>query len=385
MSDSRVHDLVTARVGMVGAGQLARMSQRAAIDLGIRLEVLARRSDDPGVLAGMPHRIGDPDDRAALFDLAGDTDVLTLDHELVPNEHLRELVDAGHVVRPPPGALRYAQDKLHQRRELGAMGFPVPAFAPAPDAAAVTGFAAEHGWPVVLKARMGGYDGRGVVVVDDAAGAAAVLDGADTEWYVEEAVDIEREVAVLLARRPSGGQAVYPLVETVQRDGILVELLMPARVDPRLAEEAADLAREIVAKIEAVGVVAVELFVTSAGALVLNELALRPHNSGHATIEGNATSQFHNHLRAILDWPLGETTMRAPAVALVNLLGGDRPADLGPRMAGALAVADTHLHLYGKEPRAGRKVGHVTALADTMDEALGRARTAADRLTGGTT
>lgn len=365
---------------MVGAGQLARMSQRAAIDLGIHLEVLARRSDDPGVLVGMPHTIAEPHDQRALSQLAADCDVLTLDHELVPNEELQDLVDRGHVVYPPPSALRYAQDKLHQRRELAAMGFPVPAFSPVRDVAGVVDFSTEHGWPLVMKTRRGGYDGRGVVIVGGEKEAATVLDSSETDWYVEEAVGIEREVAVLVARRPSGEQAAYPLVETVQREGILAELRMPAQVAPALAEEALDLAREIVTKIEAVGVMAVELFVTENDELVINELALRPHNSGHATIEASATSQFHNHLRAILDWPLGDTSMLAPASALVNVLDGDPPAELGARMADALAVPNTHIHLYGKDPRPGRKVGHVTAMADTMDVAITRARVAAQRL-----
>lgn len=380
VSDLRTYDLVTARVGMVGAGQLARMSQRAAIDLGIHLEVLARQSQDPGVLVGMPHRIADPSDRDALRELAAASDVLTLDHELVPNELLQEIAAEGHLVRPSPSAVLYAQDKLYQRRQFQAMGFPVPAFAAAPDVDSVVSVAEAHGWPVVLKARRGGYDGRGVVVVEDGNAVADLLESSTAEWYVEEAVDIQQEIAVLVARRPSGQRVTYAVVETLQREGILTELLMPARVSEALALEAVDLSQEIVAEIEAVGVVAVELFVTSRDALVVNELALRPHNSGHATIEATATSQFHNHLRAILDWPLGETAMRAPAAALVNLLGGDHPSELGARMADALAIPDTHVHIYGKEPRSGRKVGHVTALGDTADEAMEHARKAAESL-----
>ncbi|MDX1659931.1 MAG: 5-(carboxyamino)imidazole ribonucleotide synthase [Nitriliruptorales bacterium] len=380
MTPRPADDFSTARVGMVGAGQLARMTQRAAIDLGVHLEVLARRGDDPGVLIGMPHRVGDWEDLDDLRALAADVEVLTLDHELAPNEHLQQLAADGHVLRPSPDAVRFGQDKLHQRRTLRDMGFPVPPFAETGDAAAVGAFADEHGWPVVLKARRGGYDGRGVVVVEDEAEAAEVVGAADSEWYAEQKVPLQREVAVLGARRPSGEQVTYPVVETVQRDGILVELLLPAPIGDDLAARARDLGQEIVAKIDATGVVAVELFVTPDDELLVNELALRPHNSGHATIEACTTSQFHNHLRAVLDWPLGDTAMAAPAAALTNLLGGDEPVDLRATIADALAVPGVHLHLYGKEQRPGRKIGHVTALADDMELARANANEAAERL-----
>ncbi|MDX1658412.1 MAG: 5-(carboxyamino)imidazole ribonucleotide synthase [Nitriliruptorales bacterium] len=380
MTPRPADDFSTARVGMVGAGQLARMTQRAAIDLGVHLEVLARRGDDPGVLIGMPHRVGDWEDLDDLRSLAEDVEVLTLDHELAPNEHLQQLAAAGHVLRPSPDAVRFGQDKLHQRRTLRDMGFPVPPFAAAPDVPAVAGFADQHGWPVVLKARRGGYDGRGVVVAASETEVADVLGPGHTEWYVEALVDLDREVAVLGARRPSGQQETYPVIETVQRDGILVELLLPAPIDDDLAARARDLGQEIVAKIDATGVVAVELFVTTDHELLVNELALRPHNSGHATIEASATSQFHNHLRAVLDWPLGDTAMAAPAAALTNLLGGDEPVDLRATVADALAVPGVHLHLYGKEQRPGRKIGHVTALADDLELARANANEAAERL-----
>lgn len=376
------HPLVTARVGMVGAGQLARMTQRAAIDLGVHLEVLARREDDPGVLVGMPHRLGDWTDLGSLRELAQGVDVLTLDHELAPNEHLQTLAAGGHVLRPSADAVHFGQDKLHQRHRLREMGFPVPAFASVKQAADVEAFARDHGWPLVLKAVRGGYDGRGVISVKSESEAARVLCAGNAAWYVEATIPLAREVAVLTARRPSGEQATYPVVETVQRDGILVELLMPARINAGLAGEAAALGQEIVARVDAAGVVAVELFVTPDGELLVNELALRPHNSGHATIEASVTSQFHNHLRAVLDWPLGDTSMTAPAAALRNLLAAAEPVDLSQTIAAALAVPGVHVHLYGKEQRPGRKIGHVTALAEDLDEARRRAHEAASRLLG---
>ena len=241
-------------------------------------------------------------------------------------------------------------------------------------------FVEGHGLPVVLKARRGGYDGGGVRVLrrlDDA--PEGLSDGG---WLVEELVPLALELAVVTARRPSGERVTYPVVETVQRDGICHELVMPARVDPALGDEAVALADQLVSDIGAVGIVAVELFVTTAGRLLLNELALRPHNSGHATIEGTATSQFHNHLRSVLDWPLGSTRMRAPIAATVNVLAGDDTTPPGARLPDALAVPGAQVHLYGKQPRPRRKVGHVTALADRAEDGLAVARRAAAALVG---
>lgn len=383
----------TATVGMVGAGQLARMTHRAAIDLGIHLEVLALHDGEPAPLAGAGCHLGAPEELAAMRGLAAAVDVVTLDHELVPADHLATLAAEGHAVHPGPDALRFAQDKLHARTELARLGFPVPAFAAlpevpvpapgAPDAAALeaatdvaVAFAAEHGWPVVLKARSGGYDGRGVEVVGGHEAAAAVL-ARGGSWLVEAMVPIATEVAVVTARRPSGGHVTYPVVETVQADGICVELVMPARIDPDVADRATDLADAIAAAIGAVGILAVELFITDTGEVVVNEVATRPHNSGHATIEGATTSQFTNHLRAVLDWPLGATSMRAPVAALVNLLGGPVPTDLHERLPLALTDPSVHVHLYGKQPRPGRKIGHVTVLGDDVEVALAAARRAA--------
>ncbi len=369
----------SARVGFVGAGQLARMTHRAAIDLGVSLSVLATAPDEPAVLAGATAVLGAPDDPAALASLAEAVDVVTLDHELVDGGHLTALLEAGHLVRPGPATLRFAQDKLYARRQLAARGFPTPAFAEVGGVDEVEAFAADHGWPVVLKARSGGYDGRGVVVAPDAAEAGEVL-AAGGEWLVEEHVALATELAVVLARGPDGGHVTYPVVETVQDDGICVELVMPARVDARLAAAAEELAVGVAGAIDAVGILAVELFVDTAGRLSVNEVAVRPHNSGHATIEGSDTSQFHNHLRAVLGWPLGSTRMRVPVAATVNLLGGEAATSLAERLPRALADDRVHPHLYGKAWRPGRKLGHVTVLADDPDTALAAARRAAATL-----
>lgn len=376
-----IPDQYSATVGMIGAGQLARMTHNAAIDLAVRLEVLARSEDDPAVLAGAPFRLGSPQDPDAIKRLASEVEVLTLDHELVSNAALVEASAAGVSVIPGPDALLFAQDKLYSRTALLDLGAPVPAFAPVESLDDVAQFALSHGWPVVMKIRTMGYDGRGVVVLDTADEAAAVLEqGGD--WMVEEHVAIQNELALLVARRPSGDARTYPVIETVQIDGICHELVMPADVAPGLADAAIELGLDLVRAIGAAGMIAVELFLTDAGELLVNEFALRPHNSGHATIEGSVTSQFHNHLRAILDWPLGDTALTAPAVAMVNVLGNAQPGVAMRSLSKALEVEGASVHLYGKGERPGRKIGHVTALGSSQAQALSIARRAAEQLKG---
>lgn len=375
----------SARVGMVGGGQLARMTHQAAIDLGIRLEVLAWSATDPAVLAGAPHLLGPPDSLDTLRSLAARSDVLTLDHEHAPTEHLEALQAAGYTLRPRAEAVGLAQDKLLARRTLEGAGFPVPAYAPADagDLDAVQAFAALFGWPIVAKARHGGYDGRGVTVLHDVAAARAALAASPAAgWVLEAHVPIATELAVLVARRPAGFTAIYPVVETHQSDGMCRELVMPARVPSDVADTAARLAKSIADGIEASGILAVELFLTPDGDLLVNELAARPHNSGHATIEATVTSQFHNHLRGILDWPLGPTAMAAPAAATVNVVGPATGHDPLHHVAAALSVPGANVHLYAKHSRPGRKLGHVTALGADHDEALDTARASARLLTG---
>lgn len=369
----------TRRVGIVGAGQLARMTHRAAIDLGIDVLVLAQGPDDAAVRGGAAHVIGSPERLEDLRAFARRCDVVTLDHEGVPPEHLRALEAEGVAVRPGAAASLAAQDKLHARRLLGdALGLPVPAFAAVAEPADVAPFAAMHGWPVVLKARTGGYDGRGVRIVAGPDEAAAVLAGGGA-WLAEAFVPLDREVAALVARRPSGDAVAYPVCETVQEDGMCRELVVPGTPTVDLEDRAAALALRVAEAIDAVGILAVELFV-SGGELLVNELALRPHNSGHWTIEGAVTSQFENHLRAVLDLPLGDPSALAPAVAMVNVVGPARGGDPADRLASALAVRGAHVHLYGKAARPGRKLGHVTALGSDVDGALATAREAAAQL-----
>ena len=363
-------------VGMVGGGQLARMTHQAAIALGLSLRVLARSPTDSAALVASAVDIGDHRRLADLLGFAERCDVVTFDHEHVPPELLATLVDKGVQLRPAPHALRYAQDKRAMRERLGELGIAVPAWRPIDRFEDVARFAAEHGWPVVAKAARGGYDGRGVWEVSDEP-AVAALPG--VALLVEERVPLRRELAALVARRPSGEVRAWPVVETVQRDGICVEVVAPA---PDAPPAAARLAATIATALDVTGVFAVELFESVDGRLLVNELAMRPHNSGHWTIDGARTSQFEQHLRAVLDWPLGATDATAPVAVMVNVLGGPDPELFGRLPRGLGADPALRVHLYGKAPRPRRKLGHVTALGTNVDDTRARARQGAALLRG---
>jgi 5-(carboxyamino)imidazole ribonucleotide synthase len=372
-------------IGIVGGGQLARMTYQAAIPLGVGVAVLATDPTESAALVAADVSIGHHTDWAALSAFAARVDVLTFDHEHVPGELLERLVAAGRRVHPGPQALRYAQDKLAMRRRLTELGLPAPRWTALPaDGAleALVAFGDEVGWPVVAKAVRGGYDGRGVWILDDAA-AAAELVTTGTELYAEERVDLAAEVAALIARSPSGQAVAWPVVETVQRDGICVEVLAPApELSEDLAGEATRIALTVAAELDVTGVLAVELFVTRDGRLLVNELAMRPHNSGHWTIDGAVTSQFEQHVRAVLDWPLGSPAATAPAVAMANLLGGEDP-DLASRVPLALVHHPAaKIHLYGKTVRPGRKIGHVTVAGEDPGQVRVRAVNAVAELSG---
>jgi 5-(carboxyamino)imidazole ribonucleotide synthase len=378
-------------VGMVGAGQLARMTHQAAIALGQSLRVLAASPDDGAALVAPDVVLGQHTDLDALRAFAAGCDVVTFDHEHVPTGHVRALAAAGHKVYPGADALVCAQDKQVMRERLTALGLPAPRWAPVKSADDIAAFAGTAGWPVIAKAARGGYDGRGVWVLDGpdaAADLVAQLDGTGTPLIVEEKVALRRELAAVVARSPFGQVAAYPVVETVQRDGICVEVLAPAPDLPAdRAVHAQELAIRIATELDVVGVLAVELFDTGTDVLI-NELAMRPHNSGHWTIEGARTSQFEQHLRAVLDYPLGATGLTAPAVVMANLLGGDPEAGDGTGLDERihhLFAADPaiKIHLYGKQLRPGRKIGHVTALGDDLATARARAARAVAYLRDG--
>lgn len=377
-------------VAMVGGGQLARMTHQAAIALGQSLRVLATGPDEPAALVAPDVVLGHHTDLDALRRAAHGAEALTVDHEHVPAEHLRTLAAEGVAVHPGPDALAHSQDKLVMRRRLAALGEPVPPFAPVSSLEDVTAFADAHGWPVVLKAIRGGYDGRGVWMLEDGAAAAPVIGellAQGVPLMVEQKVELRREVAALLARSPFGQAALYPLVETVQVDGICVEVLAPAPgLDEETSDAAATLALRLADTLGVVGLLAVELFETPDGHLVVNELAMRPHNCGHWSIDGAVTSQFEQHLRAVLDYPLGSTAPHAPACAMANVLGGDPVPTVGldERVHHTLArFPDARVHLYGKGERPGRKIGHVTMTGADAEVVRARARLAADHLATG--
>ena len=370
-------------VGMVGGGQLSRMTHQAAIAMGLSLRVLADASHDSAALVAQGVVVGSHTSLPDLLDFAAGCEVVTFDHEHVPGELIAAMEAAGHTVLPGSAALLHAQDKQVMRERLSVLGVPVPPFAPISVAAELDAFAAVHGWPVVLKAATGGYDGKGVWVVRSVEDAAPVL-ASGVRLLAEQHVPLVRELSAVVARSPYGQAAAWPVVETVQQDGICVEVVVPA---PDLSEELAlraqGLALRLAAELGVVGVMAVELFQTADGLLV-NELAMRPHNSGHWSIEGSRTSQFEQHLRAVLDYPLGATGTTAPWVVMGNLLGGEGEPDLDRRLH-MLYARDPSLkvHLYGKQVRPGRKIGHVTALGGDLEVVRSRARVGAHYLRTG--
>ncbi|MGV0795018.1 5-(carboxyamino)imidazole ribonucleotide synthase [Mycolicibacterium sp. XJ1819] len=356
-------------VAMIGGGQLARMTHAAAIALGQTLRVLAVSPDDPAAQVTPDVVIGAHTDLDALRRAAAGADVLTFDHEHVPTEFLDKLVAEGVTVSPPPQALIHAQDKLVMRRRLAAVGAPVPRFDEAATVADVDAFAARIDGPIVVKAARGGYDGRGVTLTRDLADAREVVgnylaDGVAV--LLEEKVQMRRELAALVARSPFGQGAAWPVVQTVQRDGICVEVVAPAPgLDGELARAATHLGLKLADDLGVVGVLAVELFETVDGALLVNELAMRPHNSGHWTIDGARTSQFEQHLRAVLDYPLGDTAPIAPVTVMANVLGAAQPPamSLDERLHHLFGrMPEVRVELYGKAERAGRKLGHVNIL-----------------------
>jgi 5-(carboxyamino)imidazole ribonucleotide synthase len=373
------------RVGIVGGGQLARMSAAPAAALGIGLRVLATSLDESAAQVIHDVVLGRHDDLDALRRLADGCDVVTFDHEHVPPAYLEQLEAMGVAVRPGPSALFHAQDKIHMRQALTDIQVPCPRWRVVSALDHVEGFAGEVGWPVVLKTSRGGYDGRGVWVVETPEQAADVLavplaEGA--QWLAEERIDFVQELSAQVARSPHGQAVAYPVVRTLQADGICAEVVAPAPgLAPDRAVEAQEIALRIARDLNVTGMLAVELF-DDGTRLFVNELAMRPHNSGHWSIEGARTSQFENHLRAVLDLPLGDPTLVAPYAVMVNILGGD-VGDLYSAYRHVLARdPGIKVHLYGKQVRPGRKVGHVTVVGDDHEQLLARGRHAADYFAG---
>jgi 5-(carboxyamino)imidazole ribonucleotide synthase len=372
------------RLGILGGGQLARMTLQAAISLGVDVVILAEAPDSPAGRLTRHEIVGGWSDMAALRAFANLVDTVTLENEFVDAEALEQLRAWGKLVLPGAATLRVIQDKLLQKQVLAEQGLPVPGFAVVELPDDILAAAAVHGWPLILKARRHGYDGYGNAMLRSASDINAALDRLgwpNRTLLIEQVVPFTRELAVLVARDPSGRSVIYPVVETVQRNHICHIVRAPAPVEPSIAQHAADLARAAVEVVGGVGITAVELFQIASGEILINELAPRPHNSGHFSIDACYTSQFENHVRAVLGLPLGNAALHTPAAVMVNLLGA-RNGETTPRgIEQALTVPDLYLHLYGKRKvRRGRKMGHVTALGTTLAEAESRALVAAQAI-----
>ena len=376
------------RVGVIGGGQLARMMTPPAINLGLELKVLAEAENSSAVMATT--MVGDYTQFDVVAEFAKTVDVITFDHEHVPLEVLRRLEDSGVSVQPPSRALVFAQNKLEMRARLSALGLPMPIWAAISSATELQEFLNDNGGVCILKTPIGGYDGKGVRVVKSVEDAAdwlepAMLGSVGGSLLAEEKVNFVRELAQLSARRPSGEFATWPLVQTVQANGVCSEVLSPAPgADPSTLERAAEIARGVAEGRGVTGVLAVERFETPNGRLLINELAMRPHNSGHFSIEGSTTSQFEQHLRAVLDLPLGSTSPTQSHSVMVNLLGVDDKHDFVSSYEQVLAQhPSAKVHTYGKAPRAGRKMGHVTVVGQDSADVLAEARATAQALLQG--
>ncbi|WP_141842990.1 5-(carboxyamino)imidazole ribonucleotide synthase [Humibacillus xanthopallidus] len=380
-------------VGVVGGGQLARMMQGPAVELGIQLSILAESETAAAALVVPSSPVGHHTDLEAIRDFAASCDVVTFDHEHVPQDILQALEEDGVALHPTRAALRFAQDKLAMRERLDGLGIACPRWTRATTADEVTAFGDDVGWPIVAKTPRGGYDGKGVSVVasadelSDWLGRVGRPGPVEDGLLLEEKVDFVRELAVLIARSPSGQAAAWPVVETVQTDGICTEVLAPAPgLDPDLASVVTEAALRVAGELGVTGVLAVEMFEVRAGggraAYVVNELAMRPHNSGHWSMDGAVTGQFEQHLRAVLDLPLGDPRPTAPWTVMANVLGGDYE-HLYPAYRHIMARdPGAKVHVYGKGVRPGRKIGHVNVSGPDLADARGRAGHAADYLRG---
>lgn len=372
-------------MGVIGGGQLARMMHAASIGLGLRFRLLAEGPDVSAAQVVHDVTVGDYTDPETVAAFASGCDVVTFDHEHVPTDILHALEADGIAVRPGPDALVHAQDKAVMRTRLGALGVPCPANEVVPDPAALVAFAGRNGWPVIAKTSRGGYDGKGVWKLDGPTEAALPFDGLreDAVVIAEEYIDFARELSALVVRRPGGQVVAYPVSESIQTGGICTATTTPAPdLRPDRVRDCQAMAMRIAQELGVVGVLAVELMQRPDGSVVVNELAMRPHNTGHWSVDGAVTSQFENHLRAVADLPLGSAALTAPHVVMVNVLGGSR-TDLLSGL-GEILAADRALkvQLYGKDVVPGRKVGHVTAFGDDLDDVTERAWRAARHLMG---
>ena len=368
-------------VGVIGAGQLARMMQPAAIALGIGIKVFAESNDSSAHQAVT--KVGDINDFAQLLEFAKTVDVITFDHEHVPTAILEQLEAAGVSVRPGPNALKHAQNKLTMRRKLAELGLPQPIWQAAKTESDIANFLQNHGPKIVVKTPIGGYDGKGVRVVsavEDVRDWLQNISQFGGELLLEEKVDFVTELAQLSARSPSGEFNAWPLVETHQQAGVCAEVIAPAP-ESALHPQALSIAKQISDGLGVVGVMAVELFRARNGEILVNELAMRPHNSGHFSIDASITSQFEQHLRAVLDLPLGATSGTSTFAVMINLLGVDSENDFVQHYPKAMErFPQVKFHMYEKAPRPGRKMGHLTLQGNDLDQLLADGRACRDLL-----
>ena len=368
-------------LGLVGGGQLAKMLAQAAQQFGCEVVVLERASNTPAAHLARTTLLGDWDDPANLLKLGAQVDVTTLENEFVASESLAALEHAGHAVWPSARTIRLVQDKLLQKEALAGAGLPLPRFVAVAEPADIAAAAQNFGWPLVLKKRRNGYDGKGNATLRSAAditSAWAELGGGVGALYVEEFCPFVAELAIMIVRGRAGESVAYPLVETVQQNHICHLVKAPAAVAPEIGRRASEIARLAVESVGMVGAMGVEMFLLADGTVLVNELAPRVHNSGHYTIEACVCSQFENHVRAVLGWPLGDPSLLAPAAVMVNLLGAGPGSGTPHGLPQALAIPGSHPHVYGKaHSQTGRKMGHLTVLGQTLPEALEKARHAA--------
>ena len=359
-------------VGVIGAGQLARMSIAPATALGVDLLLLAANSQDSGAQI-TNHIVGDYKDLETVRAFARKCDVVTFEHELIPLSIVKALEADGIVVRPSSSAFVYSQDKAAMREKLSS--FPAPLWQ------IITSSHQVYEFPVIAKSISGGYDGRGVWKVSDAQELTLLLQQ-NSKLLIEELIDFDYEIAVMVARSPHGQATSWAPTQTIQEDGICTMTISPApHLSVALSEKAQKLALEVAAVVGVVGVMAVELFVKGEE-LFINELAMRPHNSGHWTIDGSLTCQFEQHLRAVLDLPLGDPSMTAPLAVMGNVLGGDKPDMYRPYLHLMARTPALKFHHYKKEVRPGRKIGHVTMVGENLVELTQEVQHALDYMSG---
>lgn len=373
-----------ALLGVLGGGQLARMMAEAASQLGVELAVMEHEPNSPAARIAAREVVGGWLDFDKLAALAEGTLAVTLENEFVDVAALEWLAAHGYTVYPTAHTMSLIQDKYEQKRVMRAAGIPVVDFAPVDSTEDVARAGVEWGWPLALKGRRGSYDGYGNATLrgpEDIAPAFARLGFPGRPLYVERWAPFTRELAVMVTRGRDGSIAEYPVVETIQDNHICHIVRAPAPGAAATLAQAADIARRAVEAIQGIGVFGIELFELPDGTILYNEIAPRPHNSGHYTIEGCVTSQFENHVRAVLGLPLGSTALTAPAAVMVNTLGVHNEPATAHGMARALAIPGAHVHVYGKlASRPGRKMGHITALGPTIAEAEAIASQAAEAL-----